>query len=209
MAGALSHALWMQTKCSRNLFHLLLVCPPCFFFQKKAFVSRTLQHFAGGLAHKKYTCQWYEQVFLLSSPQNLWIILVAVLESRGLDFGDLAQKKGPKMEKTRKKLDCLQGANPALPQGEGPPRGNSRDFFLTFWFLGLDGKSNERRIKNDKTKKYEIIIMFSRDGFHFFWGGDFGGLILYLGFWWILVFGFNKKETKNGKNKKNRLPTGG
>ena len=36
------------------------------------------------------------------------------------------QKKQPKREKN---VDCLQGANPALPQGQRPPRGNSRDFF--------------------------------------------------------------------------------
>ena len=43
------------------------------------------------------------------------------------------QKKQPKREKN---VDCLQGANPALPQGQGPPRGNSRDFFSShFWSL--------------------------------------------------------------------------
>ena len=38
------------------------------------------------------------------------------------------KKKG---EQTRQeeKVDCLQGANPVLPQGEGPPRGNSRKIF--------------------------------------------------------------------------------
>ena len=53
----------------------------------------------------------------------------------GFEFGDLVQKKTngkKKGEQTKKedKVDCLQGANPVLPQGEGPPRGNSRNFFF-------------------------------------------------------------------------------
>ena len=38
------------------------------------------------------------------------------------------RKKGDQT-KHEDKIDCLQGANPVLPQGEGPSRGNSRDFF--------------------------------------------------------------------------------
>ena len=32
-------------------------------------------------------------------------------------------------QKKIRKIHCLQGANPALPQGVGPFRGNSCDFF--------------------------------------------------------------------------------
>ena len=43
------------------------------------------------------------------------------------------RKKGDQT-KHEDKIDCLQGANPVLPQGEGPSRGNSRDFFSAhFW----------------------------------------------------------------------------
>ena len=75
----------------------------------------------------------------------------------GLDL-ESSQKKQmiKKGEKTKKEetIHCLQGANPVLPQGEGPPRGNSRDFFLGV--LQRDGKSNERRRK--KTRKNKKIV---------------------------------------------------
>ena len=45
--------------------------------------------------------------------------------------------------KQEEKGQCLQGADPVLPQGEGPPRGGTpADVF--FDVLGCDGKSNER-----------------------------------------------------------------
>ena len=83
--------------------------------------------------------------------------LILYLGFWGLDEG--------KSEKTKKeeKVHCLRGANPVLPQGEGPPRGNSRDFFWTFWdVMGnpMNGTEN-----NDKTKNG----LFSRDRFIFFW----------------------------------------
>ena len=38
------------------------------------------------------------------------------------------------MKKKREKVHFLQGANPVLPQGEGPPGGNSREFVSAhFW----------------------------------------------------------------------------
>ena len=67
----------------------------------------------------------------------------------GCDFGGLILYLGfwdfdfeiqwKKMEKNKKpdeKVDRLQGANPVSPQGEGPPRGNSREFFFSA-FLGF------------------------------------------------------------------------
>ena len=82
------------------------------------------------------------------------------------------QKKNEKKTKTTKKeekIHCLQGANPVLPQGERPPRGNSGDFFWAFWdVMGSPMNSTEN---NDKSKK--TAMMFSRDRFIFF-----GGVIL-------------------------------
>ena len=55
--------------------------------------------------------------------------------------------------KQEEKVHCLQGANPVLPQGEGPPyRGLSRMFL--FDVLGRDGKSNERQIKHNNKNNY-------------------------------------------------------
>ena len=55
--------------------------------------------------------------------------------SLGGDFGGLSLDFGyQRMKKKREKVHCLQGANPVLPQGEGPPRGNSCEFFSAhFW----------------------------------------------------------------------------
>ena len=48
----------------------------------------------------------------------------------GGDFGGLSLAFGyQRMQKKREKVHCLQWSNPVLPHGEGPPRGNSRDFF--------------------------------------------------------------------------------
>ena len=55
----------------------------------------------------------------------------------GGDFGGLSLDFGyQRMMNKREKVHCLQGAHPVLPQGEGPPRGNSREFFPSsfFWF---------------------------------------------------------------------------
>ena len=48
----------------------------------------------------------------------------------------LSEKRKRETDKKKETVHCLQGANPALPQGEGPPRGNSREFFFSpFWRL--------------------------------------------------------------------------
>ena len=52
------------------------------------------------------------------------------------------------MKKPRKST-LPTGGWSCLSQGEGPPRGNSRDFFLGV--LGRDGKSNERHRKKDRS----------------------------------------------------------
>ena len=53
----------------------------------------------------------------------------------GGDFGGLSLDFGyQRMKKKREKVHCLQGANPVLPHGEGPPTGNSREIFSAhFW----------------------------------------------------------------------------
>ena len=53
----------------------------------------------------------------------------------GGGFGGLSLDfRYQRMKKKREKVHCLQGAHPVLPQGEGPRRGNSRDFFsVHFW----------------------------------------------------------------------------
>ena len=97
-----------------------------------------------------------------------------------------------KKRKKRKKGHCLQGANPVLPQGEGPLRGNSRNFFLgAFWdVMGnpMKGIDND----NDKTTKTTCFP----DRFI-----PFGGVILYLGFL-VLHLEIWSKKRKGKKEKK-------
>ena len=143
--------------------------------------------------------------------------LILYLGFWGLDFEILMEKIEKKRERKQKKqdekVDCLQGANPVSPQGEGPPRGNSRVFFLTFWdVMGNPMNGTEKMIKLIKaTKKNRCFL-----GTVSFLGGcDFRGLILYLGFWGldfeILMEKIEKKRERKPKKKgrKSRLPTGG
>ena len=55
------------------------------------------------------------------------------------------EKKGGK-KKTDEKVDRLQGANPVSPQGEGRPRGNSRDFFFQRIFGVCSRFSKNKRL---------------------------------------------------------------
>ena len=80
--------------------------------------------------------------------------LILYLGFWGLDLAIWSKKQMRKKKEKPKKeetVHCLRGANPVVPQGEGPPRGNSRDFFFAFWdVMGnpMNGTEN-----NDKTKK--------------------------------------------------------
>ena len=62
----------------------------------------------------------------------------------GGDFGGLSLDFGyQRMKKKREKIHSLQGANPALPQGERPARGNSRTIFpIHFCLFQILGKQN-------------------------------------------------------------------
>ena len=77
----------------------------------------------------------------------------------GLDL-EICKKQMRKKEKQprKQKVHCLQGVNPVLPQGEGPLRGNSRNFFLgAFWdVMGnpMKGIDND----NDKTTKTTCFL---------------------------------------------------
>ena len=66
----------------------------------------------------------------------------------------------------------------------------------------MNGKEN-----NDKAKRK--MIMLSKDRFIFL-VGDFGSLILYLGFWGLDLEIWSKKHMrKKTKGRKTTLPTGG
>ena len=140
---------------------------------------------------------WYPQ---LLSVQNHWFcqFSLVILEVWFciLDFGvwmSIWSKKQMRTKKPKKEetIHCLRGANPVVPQGEGPPRGNSRDFF--FGVLGRDGKPNERHRKQWCNKTDSIVF---QGPFHFFlgwfWRSDFVS--------WILGFGFGDLVKKtNGE----------
>ena len=53
-------------------------------------------------------------------------------------------RKNGEQIKQEEKVDCLQGANPVLPQVEGPPRGNSRDFFHRIFGVVPDFQETKR-----------------------------------------------------------------
>ena len=90
-------------------------------------------------------------------------------------------------------MDCLQGANPVLPQGEGPRRGNSREFlFIAFLDLFQIFKKQNVYEPNFATPiflKHVFWVRLARGvqifepvgkkllGRHAL-GGDFGGLFL-------------------------------
>ena len=67
-------------------------------------------------------------------------------------FGRKKERKKEKKEKNNKedKVHCLRGANPVLPQAEGPPRGNFRDFFFEFWNVMGNAMNGTERNKIDK-----------------------------------------------------------
>ena len=71
--------------------------------------------------------------------KSIWLKTLAPFDFLGGDFGGLSLDFGfwtLHQRQNIEKIHCLQGANPVLPQGEGPPRGNSREFFSTqFWSL--------------------------------------------------------------------------
>ena len=61
--------------------------------------------------------------------------------------------------KKEETIHGLQGANPALPQGEEPPMGNSRLFFAFWDVMGnpMNGaEKNQEKIKNKKENNNEI-----------------------------------------------------
>ena len=63
----------------------------------------------------------------------------------GFGFGDVVgEKRKRETAKKKETVHCLQ-ANPALPQGEGPPRGNSREFFSAH-FGGCSRFSRNKRL---------------------------------------------------------------
>ena len=78
-------------------------------------------------------------------------------------------------------------------------RRNSRVFFLTFWdVMGnpMNGTEN-----NDKTIKTKNNVF--QGPFHFFWG-DFGGLILYLGFLGLNLEIWSTQKKQMRKKEKER-----
>ena len=101
------------------------------------------------------------------------------------------RKKGDQT-KQEEKVDCLQGANPVLPQGEGPSRGNSRDFFIAFLELFQIFKKQNIYEPNFATPIFFRTFFWVRfvKGVQIFepvgkkllgrhaLGGDFGGLFL-------------------------------
>ena len=114
----------------------------------------------------------------------------------GLDFEILMEK----VEKKREKKQTKTGRKNRLPTG-----GQS------CFFVGPKGLGETLAIFFLKTKIKKQCFLGTVS---FFLGCDFGGLVLYLGFWGldfeILMEKVEKKEKKHTKTgRKNRLPTGG
>ena len=53
-------------------------------------------------------------------------------------------RKNREQTKQEEKVDGLQGANPVLPQVEGLPSGNSRDFFSSHFWSCADFQETKR-----------------------------------------------------------------
>ena len=142
--------------------------------------------------------------------------LVLYLGFWGLDFEILMEK----VEKKREKKQTKTGRKNRLPTGGQScffvgPKGLGETlaiFFLTFWdVMGNPMNGTGKNYKTDKTKIKKQCFLGTVS---FFGGCDFGGLVLYLGFWGldfeILMEKVEKKEKKQTKTgRKNRLPTGG
>ena len=106
-------------------------------------------------------------------------------------------RKNGEQTKTEEKVDCLQGTNPVLPQGEGPARGNSRECFsgnktfmsrtlqLPIFFNHLFLGSLVRGVQIFEPVGKKLL------GRHAL-GGDGGGLSLDFGFWIL-----NQRKEKN------------
>ena len=94
----------------------------------------------------------------------------------GGDFGGLSLDFGYQgMKKKREKVHCLQGAKPVLPQGEGPPRGNSRDFSQRIFGVAPDFQETNVYAPNFATPNFVYSFFFGRiceRGFEFLslWG---------------------------------------
>ena len=101
-----------------------------------------------------------------------------------------------RMKKKREKIQCLQGANPVLPQVEGPPRGNSRNFFQRMFGVVPDFQETNVYAPNFATPNFVYLFFGVRLvrgvqileplgkkllGRHAL-GGDFGGLSLDFGY---------------------------
>ena len=115
----------------------------------------------------------------------------------GGDFGGLSLDFGyQRMKKKREKIHCLQGANPVLPQGDGPPRGNSREFFQRIFGVVPDLQETNVYAPNFATPNFVYLFFGVRlvRGVQIFeplgkkllgrhaLGGDFGGLSLDIGY---------------------------
>ena len=126
----------------------------------------------------------------------------------GGDFGGLSLDFGyQRMKKKREKVHCLQGAIPVLPQGEGPPRGNSRDFFFSAHFWSCSRFSRNKRLCAKLCNSQFCLFFFFGvrlvRGVRIFeplgkkllgrhaLGGDFGGL--------SLDFGYQRMKKKREK----------
>ena len=114
----------------------------------------------------------------------------------GGDFGGLSLDFGyQRMKKKRESIHCLQGANPVLPQGEGPPSRNSREFFQRIFGVVLDFQKTNVYEPNFATPNFVYLFLRVRSvrGVQIFeplgkkllgrhaLGGDFGGLSLDFG----------------------------
>ena len=118
------------------------------------------------------------------------------------------------MKKKRETVHCLQRANPALPQGEGPPRGNSREIFSAHFWSCSRFSRNKRfcaKLCNSQFCLSLFFVVRCVRGVQIFeplgkkllgrhaLGGDFGGL--------SLDFGYLPKHEEEKRNS--TLPTEG
>ena len=81
--------------------------------------------------------------------KSIWLKTLAPFDFLGGDFGGLSLDFGfwtLHQRQNIEKIHCLQGANPVLPQGEGPPRGNSREFFFRAFLEFVPGFWETKRL---------------------------------------------------------------
>ena len=104
----------------------------------------------------------------------LFIFFFGVRSVRGVQIFELLGKKllgsalwcfgYQRMKKKREKVHCLQGANPVLPQGEWPLRGNSREYFQRTFGVVPDFQETNDFEPNFATPSFVYLFFWGKIG---------------------------------------------